>query len=155
LGSRDEMVWLVLIELKTNLILYIVPMTLGVNGLVFRRDPIVKTGDLTITSNKGNTILNPHRDNLTLNDLDFPSGGTQDLRGIFVVIRDIEFPGIAPPTALNGTDFSYDVRTNNFAAINAYYHQTELFRTYNTNLVSQISISSSADGFRTLVYFNP
>jgi zinc metalloprotease ZmpB len=129
LGSRDEMVWLVLIELETNSILYIEPMTLGVNGLVFRRDPIVKTGDLTITSDKGNTILNPHRDNLTLNDLDSPSGGTQDLRGTFVVIQDIEFPGITPPTALNGTDFTYEVRTNNFSAINAYYHQTELFRT--------------------------
>ena len=69
LHEHDEMVWLILIELETNSILYIEPMTKGVNGLVFRRDPMVKTGNLTITADKANAVLNMERDDVSLTDL--------------------------------------------------------------------------------------
>ncbi len=36
---------------------------------------------------------------------------------------------IAAPTRTDGADFDFEVRTNDFAAVNAYYHMTELFRT--------------------------
>jgi hypothetical protein len=124
-----EAVWLMLVEVETNAILYAEPMSHGVNGLVFRRDPMVETGDLTVTSNLASATLNTHRDDVFLNDLAAPVAGTQSLTGTFVQIQQIEDPNIAPPTQPSGNDFDYDARTNNFAAVNAYYHQTELFRT--------------------------
>ncbi len=128
LGPDGEVVWLVLVELETRSILYAEPMTQGVNGLVFKQDPIVKTGDLSITSAKTSRVLNAHRTPVVLNDLDSPVGGKQHLRGTFVRIEDIEAPVVAAPTAATGTDFDHEARTDAFAAVNAYYHQTELFR---------------------------
>lgn len=129
----NGLTWLILVELETASILYIECMTCGVNGLVFRRDPIVKTGDLTLTSDDSNAILNPHRDDVLLTHLDAPVAGTQHLRGTYVDIEELTIahadPDVAPPTEPTGTDFDYDVRTNNFGAVNAYYHQTELFKT--------------------------
>lgn len=122
-------VWLVLMELETNSILYLERMTCGINGLVFRRDPMVSTGSLAITSNLNNTQLNPHRDSVVLNDLSASSGGTQSLTGTYVTIVNVEDPDIAAPTRTAGSNFDFNVRTNDFAAVNAYYHQTELFRT--------------------------
>lgn len=125
----EGLVWLILVELETGSILYIECMTCGVNGLVFRRDPVVKTGDLTLTSDDSNAILNPHRDDVTLTDLGAPVGGAQSLTGTYVTITNEENPNVAAPTQPTGTDFDYDVRTNNFGAVNAYYHQTELIKT--------------------------
>jgi zinc metalloprotease ZmpB len=123
------LVWLILVEVETGSILYIECMTCGVNGLVFKRDPINKTGDLTITSDDSNAILNPHRDDVTLTNLNAPIGGVQSLTGTYVTISEEESPVIAAPTEPVGTDFDYDVRTNNFGAVNAYYHQTQLIKT--------------------------
>ncbi len=129
----NGLVWLILAELETASILYIECMTCGVNGLVFRLDPVVKTGDLTITSDDSNADLNPHRYDEPLTDLDAPVAGTQHLRGTYVDIEELTIghadPDIAPPTKPSGTDFDYDARTNDFGAVNAYYHQTELFKT--------------------------
>jgi hypothetical protein len=133
----NGLVWLILVEIETNSILYIECMTCGVNGLVFRRDPIVKTGDLTITSDDSDVALNPQRDDVLLTDLDAPVGGIQHLRGTYVDIEELTLshadPDIAPPNEPSGTDFNsspkYNARTNNFGAVSAYYHQTELFKT--------------------------
>ena len=68
-----------------------------------------------------------------LTDLDAAVAGTQHLRGRFVDIEELTIahadPDVAPATQPSGTDFDYDTRTNNFGAVNAYYHQTELFKT--------------------------
>lgn len=128
LPSFGGVVWLVLVELETQAVLRIELMSHGINGLVFRRDPQVKTGDLTITADDSNASLNPQRDDVTLTELDAPVGGTQALRGRFVVVQNVENPNVAPPTQPSGADFDYDTRTNDFGAVNAYYHQTELFR---------------------------
>lgn len=128
LANFGDLVWLVLVETQTQAILYVECMTHGINGLVFRRDPQVKTGNLALTSDDSNADLNPHRDDVLLHDLDAPVAGTQALRGRFVVVQDVENPSIAPPTQASGVDFDYEVRSNEFGAVNAYYHQTELFR---------------------------
>jgi hypothetical protein len=123
------LVWLILVEVETDSILYIECMTCGVNGLVFKRDPVNKTGDQTITSDDSNAILNPHRDDVTLTNLNPPVAGVQSLTGTYVTISEEETPNVAAPTEPVGTDFDYDVRTNNFGAVNAYYHQTQLIKT--------------------------
>jgi hypothetical protein len=97
--SVGEIVWLVLMELETGAILYIEPQTCGVNGLVFARDPIVSTGNLTITADQPNATLNPERDDVLLNNLDGPVAGVQNLRGTFVNISEQESPVVATSTS--------------------------------------------------------
>jgi hypothetical protein len=128
LPGYDELVWLALVEPETGSILYLECMTCGVNGLVFRRDPMVSSGDLTATSDDANSVLQNHDSDEVLNALDPPSGGTQNLSGTYVFIQNETDPNVAPPTRPAGSDFDYQPRTNEFAAVNAYYHQTELFR---------------------------
>ena len=62
--------------------------------------------------------------------LDFapPAGGNYALSGNFVQLQDTETPNVAVPTEPVGTDFDFDARTNNFAAVNAYYHCDRFFR---------------------------
>ncbi|HEY7557440.1 MAG TPA: hypothetical protein VIH18_21780 [Candidatus Binatia bacterium] len=127
--GRSGLVWLILVEVETGSILYIECMTCGVNGLVFKRDPMVSSGDLTITADQPNAILDDYDFDATLNDLTLVAAGNQNLNGTYVVVQEEDAPNIAAPTEAMGTDFDYNPRTNNFAAVNAYYHQTELFRT--------------------------
>ena len=128
--TGSGLVWLILVEIETASILYIECMTCGVNGLVFKRDPINSSGDLTVTASQPNAVLDDHDFDELLPDLDPPSGGTQSLRGLYVSIEDQDAPTIAAPTVAAGTDFDFNPRTNDFAAVNAYYHQTQLFRTF-------------------------
>lgn len=124
-----ELVWLALVEVETGSVLYIECMTCGVNAMVFRRDPNVSSGDLTVTSAASNSVLENHDSDETLNALDAPVNGVQSLTGTYVTIVEEESPTVAAPTQGSGVDFDYAPRTNDFAAANAYYHQTELFRT--------------------------
>ena len=41
---------------------------------------------------------------------------------------NVEFPAIAAPTEPTGTNFDFNARTDNFAAVNAYYHCDKFFR---------------------------
>jgi hypothetical protein len=123
-----ELVWLILAEVDTGSILYIECQTCFVNGMVFKYDPNVSSGDLTVTSDDSDAILQNHDSSEVLNDLDAPVAGTQNLRGTYVVIQNVEDPNLTAPTRPTGSDFNYAPRTNDFAAVNAYYHQTQLFR---------------------------
>ena len=68
------------------------------------------------------------RSTVTLTDLNAPAGGVQSLSGTWVQVSDHETPTIAPPTETVGTDFNYNVRTNDFAAVNCYYQCNRFFR---------------------------
>ena len=133
LGGFAGVSWLMLVEVESDSILYIECMTAGVNGKVFKRDPIVKTGVLAITSAKSNADLNPYRDDVVLTNLDAPVAGVQHLRGTWVDVEELAVshadPDVAVPTKLAGVNFDYNARTNDFGAVSAYYHQTELFKT--------------------------
>ena len=128
LAVYGELVWLVLVEVETGSVLYIECQTCFVNGLVFKVDPNVSSGDLSVTSDDGDAVLQNHDSSEVLYDLDAPVGGTQSLRGTYVVIQNVEDPNLAAPTRPSGSDFDYAPRTNEFAATCAYYHQTQLFR---------------------------
>ncbi|MEU1192922.1 hypothetical protein [Streptomyces sp. NPDC005859] len=128
LPEYGDLVWLLLAEVETGSVLYIECQTCFVNGMVFRVDPQVGSGDLSVTSDDSDTILQNHDSSEVLTDLDPPAAGTQKLRGAFVEIEDVEAPNVAPPDRPSGSDFNFAPRTNDFAAVNAYYHQTQLFR---------------------------
>jgi hypothetical protein len=119
--------WRALIELETNTVLYLRALIAGVNGLVFTYDPITSTGVLTNTAASSNAVLNPLRDDVGLVDLNGPVAGTQSLGGTHVLVSDDDAPTIPPPTEPASTDFDFLARTNDFAAVSAYYHANNLF----------------------------
>jgi hypothetical protein len=127
--GREPIDWKALVELETGAILRLRPMTAGVNGLVFTYDPKTSTGILANDGDSTNATLNPLRDDVTLQNLNAPVAGTQSLVGTNVMLSDDDTPTFAPPTKPAGTDFDYDARTNDFAAVNAYYHSDSLFET--------------------------
>lgn len=124
----DPMNWRMLVDVETNSILYLRALTSGVNGLVYTYDPITSTGDPNNSATQSNAVLNNFRDDVVLPNLDVPIGGLQSLSGNFVVVREIEPPNVTAPTQAVGNDFDYDVRTNDFAAVNAYYHNDRFFQ---------------------------
>jgi zinc metalloprotease ZmpB len=135
--------WIALVDLETKSVLYLRALAANVNGQVFKHNPINISGNPVHSPAQSNEILNPFRISEVLNNLNLPVGGMQSLNGTRVNIIDIENPNIAPPTNPTGADFNYDVRTSDFAAVNAYYH-TERF----LSLVESLGfpISSYFDG---------
>jgi hypothetical protein len=134
--------WRALVELETSSILYLRALAASVNGLVFLHDPISESGNVMNGPSQTNTVLNPFRDDVTLPNLNAPSAGVQSLVGSRVALSEEESPTIAAPTEATGTDFDYPVRTNNFSAVNAYYHVDRFFA-----LVESL-------GFPLATYFN-
>lgn len=115
-----------LIEPKTNSVLYIRPLVdMGNSGLIYDYDPLVTTGDLTITPGSPAAILDGLRTPRPL--AGGLAGGPVDLDGQYVVIQDICPPNIAPPTDPNGK-FDFSAVTDGFSAANAYYHNDFAFR---------------------------
>lgn len=118
--------WLALVEVETNSVLYLRALRDNLNAKVITLDP-ARTGSSTI-STANNATLNPFRTDQVLQNLDAPVMGTQALKGSFANVAEFELPTVATPTEPGGTDFNFDIRTNNFAAVNAYYHVDQFFR---------------------------
>ncbi len=118
--------WAALIDVASLSVLYLEVFASGVNGMVFEIDPITTNGGPLPDATS--TALNAVRVSRVLPGLNPPSGGTQSLIGENVQLSDVELPTVAAPTEATGTDFNFDARTNNFAAVNAYYHCDKFFR---------------------------
>src|SRR5215207_1703194 len=123
----EQLNWRALFEVETNAVLWLRALIAGVHGLVFTYDPITSTGVLTNTADQPAGTLDPLRDDVTLPDLSGPVAGVQALAGTNVALADDSPPTIAPPTQPTGADFDYVSRTNEFAAVNAYYHANNFF----------------------------
>ena len=120
--------WVALVEAETLSVLMLRAFVAGVDGLVFIQDPITTAGAAGPATNASQAALNPFRTAVLLEKLDPPSGGSYALIGEIVQIKDVEPPPIAPPTEPVGTDFNFNARTDNFSAVNAYYHGDAFFR---------------------------
>ncbi len=118
--------WLGIVEAESLALLYVRPLIDDVDGLVFAHDPVTDNGGPL--PNAGDVQLNPVRTAVPLLGLAPPVGGSYALRGDIVQLSDAETPIVAPPTEPVGTDFDFNARTDNFAAVNAYYHCDEFFR---------------------------
>jgi hypothetical protein len=118
--------WIALVEAETKAILLVRAFIEAVDGLVFVQDPMTVAGGPTPAAN--NAALNPLRSAVILPGLQPPLAGTFKLTGDIVQVKDVEAPPIAPPVEPPGTDFDFNARTNNFAAVNAYYHNDRFFR---------------------------
>lgn len=125
--SRGQVTWIVLLDVRTAEVLLLRPFLADVAGLVFTRDPMTAGGTAGPASTGG--TLDAFRTSVTLPGLTSPApGAEQELRGDNVTVSDFEAPTIAPPNEPTGTAFDYASRTNDFAAVNAYYHNDRFFR---------------------------
>jgi zinc metalloprotease ZmpB len=122
-----EINWRALVEVETGSILYLRALAAAVNGLVFVLDPISESGNAANGPNQTSAVLNPFRDDVVLPNLNAPVAGTQSLAGLYATVAEEETPTIAAPTQPSGNDFDYDARSNQFAAVNAYYHTNRFF----------------------------
>ena len=118
--------WVALMEVETLSVLFLRPFVDSVTGLVFEADPVTLAGGPTANANS--SALNPLRSSVTLTGLAAPASGQQALGGSSVALSDVESPIVLPPTEPVGTNFDFCARTNNFAAVNAYYHSDRAFR---------------------------
>jgi hypothetical protein len=120
--------WRAFIEPESGAVLYLRALVDGVTGLVFDRDPITKTGSLANLPSATSATLDLLRDNVMLVDLGPASGGLQSLAGNFVSLADKSAPSPPLPTQPSPFVFNYGSRTDDFAAVNAYYHCDRFFR---------------------------
>ncbi len=129
LAPRGQQVlhWLAIIEAETLSLLYLRAFVADVNGMVFQEDPMTTNGGPL--PNASNASLNPVRTSVLLHGLVAPGVNPQALTGNNIRVSDVELPTpVTPPPKPAGTDFNFDARTNNFAAVNAYYHCDRFFR---------------------------
>ena len=129
LASGQEVAWVAIIEVETDAVLYLRAFIDSVDGQVFVTDPITATGNTSITPASNSGTLNMFRTSVRLPGISsYAIRLTNSLRGNLIEISDFEVPTVTPPTQPYGSNFDYDSRTNNFAAVNAYYHCDRFFR---------------------------
>ena len=117
--------WVAIIEVETSSVLLAYPFIANVMGWVFKADPATLGGP---TADAGSAALNRWRSPVKLKGLAAPVNGIQALSGARVTVADVSTPKVAPPTRPAGKDFKYDARSNDFAAVNAYYNVDRIFR---------------------------
>ena len=118
--------WRAFIEPQTGSVLRLESFIGCIDGFVYLRDPLTKTGDNTIQADSTSATLDLMRDNVHLDGLVLTE--PQELRGEFVHVRNVSAPDTQPPTEPPDSNFLYSVPTDHFSAVNAYYHCDRLFR---------------------------
>lgn len=124
--------WSALVEVRTGAVLRLRALVAcAARGTIFRFDPVTLTGNSSITPGAAESVLDPLREIVNLEGLRPPLNSTdrQRLDGEFVRLLDVGPPAVAAPAEPLPGVFSYPVRTDNFAAVNAYHHCDALFRT--------------------------
>ena len=130
IADQNSLNWRAFIEPNTGAVLYLSVFVGCLHGHVYLQDALTKTGNTSIRPSSSDAVLDALRDRVPLLGLQPPPqlGIPQKLEGEFCKIIDIDFPNATPPEETPPDDFSYSVRTNEFAAVNAYYHCDRLFR---------------------------
>ncbi|RAH76622.1 hypothetical protein BO86DRAFT_404483 [Aspergillus japonicus CBS 114.51] len=117
--------WRAFVEVETGSIIYLQALTAGLTGLVFSRDPVTKLGHRGPLPAGDVVDLNLLRDRVFLPDT--VTSSPQRLEGRFAAIKEFSLPIRVPPATTTG-EFNDSVDSDTFAAVNAYYHVTKLFR---------------------------
>ncbi len=117
--------WVALVEAETSSVLLLRPFIENAMGWVFHADPATLGGP---NAKAGDGALNRLRRRVKLEGLAAPVKGVQALHGEKVLIADVATPKVAPPTKPAGKHFKFNARTNDFAAVNAYYNCDRVFR---------------------------
>ncbi|MEM9290699.1 MAG: hypothetical protein AAGD01_03370 [Acidobacteriota bacterium] len=130
IGPWPRLHWRALLHAATGEFLYLRPGVDSIDGQIFRHDPESLAKDATVGAcSDVTTVLNPLRETVTLLGLSTPApGNDQELDGTYITLGEQSSPVVAPPTEPSGTDFLYDADSDDFAAVNAYWHCDDCFR---------------------------
>ncbi len=122
--------WRAYIEVETGSILHLLALLDFVDGFVYTTDPLRLTGDINIRPSSGAAVLDNLRTLVTLEGLrpPNPQNNKIELKGDLVELADVSNPFISPPSEPSSGSFQYEVLTDNFAAVNAYYHSHNVFK---------------------------
>lgn len=127
--------WRMVIDLETNSVLYLRVLADQVTaGFVYDDDPTSLTGDPSILPSSSVGDLNGIRSPRPLTGI---AGIT--LSGPFVQLAELSFPVSTFPTSAG--NFDYNVNTEDFSAVNAYYHSDAVFR-----MVGEMGFEMSGPG---------
>lgn len=119
--------WRALVEPESGDVLYLRPLVAAATGLVFDRDPQTQSG-AAVSAASTDAVLNAFRTSHSLAGI--PGGAGQPLTGTFVRVQDVQAPVHVPPTGAGAASaFSFNVRSDDFGAVNAYHNCDRLFRT--------------------------
>ena len=121
--DRLTMNWHTLIDYETNSVLYLRPLIAQISGWIYERDPHTSTGDTSILPSSPTDVLNTPRTPKLLPGIT----ALPNLQGEYVAITEVLPPTVAAPTSAAGK-FDYDADTDDFTAVNAYYHADAVFR---------------------------
>ncbi|MEM7429017.1 MAG: hypothetical protein AAF441_23260 [Pseudomonadota bacterium] len=122
-GGGVSLNWRMIVDQKTNSVLRLRPlMDNMVTGYIYDRDPLTTTGDTSIVPSSPTAVLNGPRTPRPL-----PTAVAPNLTGQYVDIQDVMPIPAPPPTSAVGK-FDYDANTDDFSAVNAYYHNDAVFR---------------------------
>ncbi|MFL5735106.1 MAG: hypothetical protein ACJ78Q_18275 [Chloroflexia bacterium] len=127
--------WRVFVEVASGQILYtrllisLACPPYHATGSVFLTDPITSTGDTELKASAPMATLNNQATKVGL-CVDAPKNGVLVLEGDFVTLETGTNLPAPPrvPSDIDAADFTYNVSTELFSAVNAFYHLESLFR---------------------------
>jgi zinc metalloprotease ZmpB len=119
--------WRVFVEPETGAALRIEALVSCVDGMVLERDPLTASG-VNILPTAAAADLDALRARVGLPGIASVAGQRHELSGPFVRIANMSAPHVSPPTVQNGSVFDFSFPTDDFAAVNAYYHCDRCFR---------------------------
>lgn len=120
--------WSALIDPDTRGVLYLRALVDNAKGLVFKNDPQTLSVDPDIGPRSDGATLDAFRELVELEGLTPPLNGIQRLEGEWVKLEDCYAPEVPAPSDSQSAGFSFGSRTDEFGAVNAYYHCDGLFR---------------------------
>ncbi len=116
--------WRVLIDATTGRLIEVRDLVAYARGKgsVFDPNPIVSSGDLTLSSTAPAAALNAHRVRVELERLDpAPADGRLRLDGAWVHMEDFVKPKLVEPTSPTG-HFVFSAKSRSFLDVMAYFH---------------------------------
>lgn len=129
--GRGEINWRAFFEPLSGAVLYLQAASADCMGQVYVQDP--PTAGSTATPSSTAATLDALRSTVTLQDL--TSSDPQLLSGAYVTVSARGTTAAPPTQPASSCDFvgtSYSVPSTNFAAVNCYYHLSELYRLMTT-----------------------
>jgi len=140
---RDR--WRVLIDAMTGRLIEVRDLVAYARGRgsVFDPNPIVSSGDTTLSSATSTAMLNGQRVRVTLERLDHaPADGRLRLDGAWVHMEDSFAPNVAEPTSPTGR-FVFNATSQSFLDVMVYFH-IDRFQNYLQTELGLLDVGSSS-----------
>ncbi|MGE5111729.1 MAG: hypothetical protein ACM3JB_12785, partial [Acidobacteriaceae bacterium] len=150
--GRGEINWRAFYEPENRAVLYLQAGSADCTGQVYIQDP--PTAGSTASPSSPAATLDALRTTVTLQDL--TASDPQQLSGAYVTVAARGSTAAPPTQPASSCDFvgsSYSVPSTNFAAVNCYYHLSELYRLMTTWGFSPITTLFPQTTFPVTAYY--